>query len=218
MLNFNNIEDLVTYMFESLDNEDNLVSVIANKDITVEIMKELLAYDNVILDLCNVNSFEYDREYLLSLHDETNTDHWHVSVEQIYNYDKEIYLGTSGYVLFHEDVNSKALVDMQNNENIQLSEYDLFIIGEDDEETVPEDFNISDNYTINGKIASKAAFDNYISKLKGTGNESSYTIITEKNIDVDEIKEFLNNIRHDFERDILDMRPYPFWYMPRIFC
>ena len=42
MLNFENIENLVSHMFDNLDNEDNLVSVIANKQMIIDIMVELL--------------------------------------------------------------------------------------------------------------------------------------------------------------------------------
>lgn len=132
MQNFENIKDLVAYMFDKLDGEEP-VSVIANKDLTVSIMKELLDYDDIILDICDIDSFEYDSEYLVSLRDEIDTDYYHVSVEQIYNYEKEKYFGTDGYVLFHEDVNSKALIDMQKNENVELSGYDWFTIGDDEE-------------------------------------------------------------------------------------
>ena len=31
MLNFENIEDLASYMFDNLDNEEHLITVIANK-------------------------------------------------------------------------------------------------------------------------------------------------------------------------------------------
>ncbi|KAI4445089.1 hypothetical protein C823_007594 [Eubacterium plexicaudatum ASF492] len=44
MLNFENVEDLVSHMFANLDNEDNLVSVIANKQMIIDIMVELLNY------------------------------------------------------------------------------------------------------------------------------------------------------------------------------
>lgn len=132
MQNFENIKDLVAYMFEKLDGEEP-VSVVADKDLIVSIMKELLDYDDIILDICDINSFEYDSEYLVSLRDEIDTDYYHVSVEQIYNYEREKYFGTDGYVLFHEDVNSKALIDMQNNKNIEMSGHDWFVIGEDEE-------------------------------------------------------------------------------------
>lgn len=133
MQNFENVEDLVTYMFDKLNGEDP-VSVVADKDLTISIMKELLDYDDIILDICDIDSFEYDREYLISLRDEIDTDYWHISIEQIYNYEKEKYFGTDGYVLFHGDVNSKSLIDMQNNEYAELSGYDWFTIGEDEEE------------------------------------------------------------------------------------
>ncbi|MBD5534517.1 MAG: hypothetical protein HDQ99_02435 [Lachnospiraceae bacterium] len=205
MLNFNNIEDLVTHMFENLDNEDNLVSVVANKDITVEIMKELLAYDNVILDLCNVNSFEYDREYLLSLHDETDTDHWHVSVEQIYNYDKEMYLGTSGYVLFHEDVNSKAMLDMQNNEFMPLGEHDWFIFWETAAEDDYEDDNTEDT-------------DPDV-ETDDKDVDSGYSVTVKVDLDTDEVGKIIRDMKKNMQRElsgVFDMlyRPYPYEYHP----
>lgn len=47
MLKFENIENLVSHMFANLDNEDNLVSVIANKQMIIDIMVELLNYKNL---------------------------------------------------------------------------------------------------------------------------------------------------------------------------
>ena len=64
MLNFENIEDLVSHMFGSLNNEDNFVSVIANKQMVIDIMLELLNYKNVILESCDI---DYEEEYDLSL-------------------------------------------------------------------------------------------------------------------------------------------------------
>lgn len=133
MLNFENIEDLVSYMFEKLDGDDP-VSVVANKDLSISIIQELLEYKNVILKYANVDDYEYDKEYIVTLHDDCDSDSWDVAIEPIYNYEKEMYFGTDGYVLFHEDVNSKVMIDMQNNENVELSGHDWFIIGEDDNE------------------------------------------------------------------------------------
>lgn len=110
MQNFENIEELVAHMFEKSD-DDELVSVVADKDLAVAIMKELLDYDDVILNFANVDTYDYDKEYLVSLYDDTDTDYWYVSIEQIYDDEKEIYFSNGGYVLFHEDVNSKALID-----------------------------------------------------------------------------------------------------------
>lgn len=135
MLNFENIEDLVSHMFDNLDNEDNLVSVIANKKMVTNIMVELLNYKNVILESCEIDyDEEYHREYIVSLFDDVESDNWHVNVEKCYLTQKDKYVSTDGYILFHEDVNSKAMVDMQNNEYMPLGEHDWFAIDEEESE------------------------------------------------------------------------------------
>lgn len=166
MQNFENIEELVSHMFEKLDGDDT-VSVVADKDLAVAIMKELLEYDNVILNFANVDTYDYDKEYLVSLYDDTDTDYWYVSIEQLYNYEKEMYFGTDGYILFHEDINSKALVDMQNNENIELSDYDWFIIGEDEETDDTDEIETEESchYTVNGKSVTKDEYNAFVSKF-----------------------------------------------------
>jgi len=138
MQNFKDVEELIVHMFEKLDG-DETISVVADKDLAVSIMKKLLSYDDVILSFANVDTYDYDREYLVSLHDDTDTDYWYVSIKQIYNYDKDMYFGTDGYVLFHEGVNSKALIDMKNHKFTKLSGYDWFVIGEDKNEDSSED-------------------------------------------------------------------------------
>ena len=83
MLNYENIENLVSHMFDNLDNEDNLVSVIANKKMVTDIMVELLNYKNVILESCELDyDEEYDREYIVSLFDDVESDNWHINVEK----------------------------------------------------------------------------------------------------------------------------------------
>lgn len=138
MLNFENIEDLVSHMFEKLDGND-LVSVVANKELSVAIIQELLEYKNVILKYANVDDYEYNKEYIVTLHDDCDSDSWDIAIEPIYNYEKEMYFGTDGYVLFHEDANSKAMLDMQNNENVELSGHDWFTIEEEESEDTEED-------------------------------------------------------------------------------
>ena len=140
MLNFENIEDLVSHMFANLDNENNLASIITNKSMTTDIMVELLNYKNVILNSCDIDyEEEYDREYIVSLFNDVESDNWYVNVEKSYLPEKEKYVATEGYVLFHEDVNSKAMVDMQNNEYMSLGEHDWFTIGEEKLENINED-------------------------------------------------------------------------------
>lgn len=182
MQNFENIEELVAHMFDKLDGDDP-VSVVADKDLAVSIMKEMLDYDGVILNFANVDTFDYDKEYIVSLYDDTDTDYWHVSIEQVYNCEKDKYLGTDGYVLFHEDVNSKALLDMKNNENIELSGYDWFVIGEEETDDIKnndvsankdviksDDKSISTTfkevYKVNNKIVDKDTFEKQFMKFK----------------------------------------------------
>ena len=92
MLNFENIEDFVSHMFANLDNENNLVSVIANKHLATGIMVELLSYKNVFLDSCEIDyEEEYDKEYIVSLFDDAESDNWYVNVEKCYLPEKEKY-------------------------------------------------------------------------------------------------------------------------------
>lgn len=131
MLKFEDIEDLVSYMFEKTDG-DKTVSVVADKDLAVEIMTELLSYEDMILDIAEVDTFDYDKEYVVSLWSELDTDYWHVSIEQAYDYENEQYNPIYyGYVLFHEDVNSKAQIEMKNDMSDNLLCCDWFILGED---------------------------------------------------------------------------------------
>lgn len=133
MLNFIDVSDLVNYMFENFEYEKP-ISIVANKELSIDIMKELLTYEDTVIDICDINAYEYDKEYLVTLDSESDEDCWHICVEQSYNYDNELYYGMDGYVLFHEDVNSKALIDMQQNELLRPESHDWFVIEEDVEE------------------------------------------------------------------------------------
>ncbi|MCM1233001.1 MAG: hypothetical protein NC489_22990 [Ruminococcus flavefaciens] len=179
MLNFENIEDLVSYMFNNLDNEDSLVSVISNKEMTIEILHELLEYENVILNSCEIDYDDYyDKEYLVTLFDDIESDNWYINVEKCYLPDSNKYISIDGYVLFHENVNSKAMIDMQNNELMPLGEHDLFVVGEEvegDNDADSEDTEeLSDKsvttstsvYKINGKEVSKETFKSELDKVE----------------------------------------------------
>lgn len=207
MLNFENIENLVSHMFDNLDNEDNLVSVIANKKMVTDIMVELLNYKNVILESCELDyDEEYDREYIVSLFDDVESDNWHVNVKKCYLAQKDKYISTDGYILFHEDVNSKAMVDMQNNEYMPLGEHDWFTIGNEELEDINEDNNDVET------------------NLDGTDPEdelddSGYSITVKVGLDTDEAEKIIRDMRKNFQRELSDMfgisyRPLPlrfFW-------
>lgn len=212
MLNFENIEDLVSYMFEKLDGDDP-VSVVANKELSVSIIQELLEYKNVILKYANVDDYEYDKEYIVTLYDDRDSDSWDISIEPIYNYAKEMYFGTDGYVLFHEDVNSKAMLDMQNNENVELSGHDWFTVGEEEEsdnDDGGEDTNADaeSTYTVNGKSVDKETFDEYVSKFAhdlvdentDASDDGNYSISVKCNLDAVEALEMIADMERRMTR------------------
>lgn len=198
MFNFDNVEDLVAYMFENVDGEEP-ISVVANEELAVSIIKELLEYEHVNLKYANVDGWEYDKEYIVTLNDDIDTDDWDIAIEPIYNYEKEMYFGTDGYVLFHEDVNSKAMIDMQNNEFMPLEEHDWFTVGEAD---------VTDETDPNSEREDAAKEDT-----------SDFSLTIEATVDTDEVQKIFEDMERDLRREMVDMlyRPKPFMYMPRIF-
>lgn len=206
MINFENIEDLASYMFEQLDGDDP-VSVVANKELSVSIIEELLEYKNVILKYANVDDYEYDKEYIVTLHDDCDSDSWDISIEPIYNYEKEMYFGTDGYVLFHEDANSKAMLDMQNNENIELSGHDWFTVGEEELEDTEDDNEETD--------LEDDVYD------EDESNDSDYSVTIKVGLDSKETEDIIRDMRKNFQREFSEMfdmlyRPYLYEYPPRI--
>ena len=175
MFYFSDFEDLAEYMFEKTDNEDNLVSVISDKETAVEIMRELLNYEDVILDSCEIlNDNDYDREYFVSLYDDRDSVYWYVNVEKAYCEENEKYLSTVGFILFHEDTNSKAMIDMQNNSFSPLKEYDWFVISEDEDNDTEESNagknplpseDVNEVYMVNGKKTDKETYQKIMKEL-----------------------------------------------------
>lgn len=212
MLKFENVEDLVSHMFANLGNENNLVSVIANKQMITDIMVELLNYKNVILNNCDIDyEEEYDREYIVSLFDDAESDNWYVNVGKSYLPEKEKYVATEGYVLFHEDVNSKAMVDMQNSKVFPLNDHDWFTVGETEFDETDEDGNNKD-----------IDLDDVSDKDEST--DSGYNITVKVGLDTDEAEKMIHDMRKNFQRELYDMfdwlyRPYPYFfeYRPMIF-
>lgn len=131
MRKYDDIEELVSDMFDIVD-VDEPVSVIADKDFVVAVMQEMLTYEDTIIEYCDIDILGYDREYFICLRYDNDDECYYICIDRIYDYNSEKYIGTCGYVLFHEDANSKALIDMQNNEMSFLTGHDWFVIGEDD--------------------------------------------------------------------------------------
>ena len=111
--------------------EDYPVSVVANPLVTMELFKEFMMCDNVELALCDIDNYGYDKEYVITLSDDSEFG-LELSVDKAYYGAKDIYLSTGGLVLFHENVPSKALLDMKGNEYTEF-DYDWFVFDCDEE-------------------------------------------------------------------------------------
>ena len=131
MLNFEDVEDIVGYMIDEVE-EEHPVSVVADRDMILDIMRKMFEYKGISIDICSIEPIEeYDKEYALTLFMDCCDDSLSFSVENIYNSEKDMYFAVDGHVLFHEDVNSKALIDMENNKYVDIT-HDWFTIGEEE--------------------------------------------------------------------------------------
>lgn len=167
--NFTDIEELVSYMYEKVE-DGYPVTVIADKDMTIDIMQEFLLYDNTNLVSVELDTYEYDKEYQVVLTYDSDDETYRFYVNFAYDYETKKYYGMDGIVLFHEDVNSKALVDMQSNECAYMTEHDWFTFdndvdeSEDDEVSDEEDTEVTENkdrenkYFLNGKPVTKEEY------------------------------------------------------------
>lgn len=173
---FDDVEELVTYMWDKIVDTNEPVTVIADKDTVVNVMNELLTYEDVSLKDCDI-SIEYDKEYFVSLY--RDGGEWEIYVHPAYNDENNRYYGKSGYVLFHEDINSKALVDMQNNDVAKMSGHDWFIIGEDDS------FDTDDE----GEIDQE---DEETTKDSGDDSNGEYTVTIKSSVDLGDVMTLLH--------------------------
>lgn len=145
------------------------VTAIVSKDIAIDMMQEFLSYDNT-----NVGSLEftdiYDKEYQVVLEYDADDETYNFYINYSYDYEAERYYGIDGVVLFHEDVNSKALIDMQSDEDYEMTEHDWFtfdtdvVTDEDDDVSDKEDTALTENkdsenkYFLNGKPVTKEEY------------------------------------------------------------
>lgn len=111
--------------------------------------------------------------------------------------------------MFHEDVNSKAIVDMQKNEYLPLGEHDWFAISEDEESDNDNgNADTETTYTVNGKPVDKKTFNKHVSKFapdlvdKNTdvSNDGNYSISVKCNLDADEALEIIADMERRMTR------------------
>ena len=125
MFRFNTIEDIFDCMLSTVD-VDYPVSVVANEYITKELLRVFMMYDCVDLEMCDIDSIGYDKEYIVTLGDDEENG-LYLTVDKAYYAEKDVYLSTDGFVLFHENVPYKAQMDMEKNEYTEF-ESDWFVL------------------------------------------------------------------------------------------
>lgn len=210
MLNFENYECIADYMKNYIDDVNDSISVVANKAMAVEIMYELLRWEDVNLSKCNIeHDFYYDKEYMITLYyDPYDNSKICVDVEEAYSDDLERYIVGSDSVLFYEDVNSKALIDMENNPFFENVFHDWFTIGEDELEDTDK-YDTDEETDLNDDDSEDELGD------------SDYSVTIKVGLDSEEAEDLIRDMRKNFQREFPDMfdmlyRPYLYEYHPRI--
>lgn len=205
MLNFENYEYIADYMKNYIDEVHDSISIVVNKDMVIEIMYELLRWEDVNLSKCNIeHDSYYDKEYMITLYyDPEDNNKICIDVEQAYSFDLRRYIVGSDSVLFYEDVNSKALIDMQNNPFFENVFHDWFTIGEDTLDDVDEDCsaNISD-------------LDDSEIDDENDPNDSGYGITVKVGLDTEEAEKIIRDMKKNFQRELSDMFGIPYRPLP----
>ena len=144
MITFINIDNLCEHIIDMAEKE--VVNMIAHRGIILETLRCIEHSYNIkigCIDIDFVN--DYDKEYTLCTYYDDDSDLLNVSIEKLFDEEKNCYLGVDGYVLIHENANSRALRDILDNHNSEVSDYDWFAIGEDDAEEPVGYNNIIEN-------------------------------------------------------------------------
>ncbi len=196
MLNFENYEYIADYMKNYIDEVHDSISIVVNKDMVIEIMYELLRWEDVNLSKCNIeHDSYYDKEYMITLYYDTEDNNKIcIDVEQAYSFELRRYIVGSDSVLFYEDVNSKALIDMQNNPFFENVFHDWFTIVEDTLDDVDEDCsaNISD-------------LDDSETDDENDSTDSGYSITVKVGLDTNEAEQIIRNMKKSLQREVSDM-------------
>ena len=208
MLNFENYEYIADYMKDYINDVNDSISDVTNKDMAVEIMYELLRWEDVNLSKCNIeHDSYYDKEYLITLYyDPDDNDKICVDVEEAYSDALDRYIVGSDSVLFYEDVNSKALIDMENNPFFENIFHDWLTIGLEES----EDFNEDDSKAENGLDASDS---------EDESTDSGYSVTVKVGLDTEEAEGIIRDMNRNLNRHVSNMfdmlyRPHLYKYRP----
>lgn len=134
---FDNIMQCIGYMLGLLNDADSdtatdSVSIVANSDIAIEFMRAftlMCESDFVKPGVIIFDPYEYHKEYVITIIPDLEDDTIIISMEPAYSAEVDSYLSPGGYVLFHKGTDERALDDIQENPNVEMSGYDWFSIG-----------------------------------------------------------------------------------------
>lgn len=196
MITFINIDNLCEHIIDMAEKE--VVNMIAHRGIILETLRCIEHSYNIkigCIDIDFVN--DYDKEYTLCTYYDDDSDLLNVSIEKLFDEEKNCYLGVDGYVLIHENANSRALRDILDNHNSEVSDYDWFAIGEDDAEEPVRYNNIVENKNTD-KISVK--------HLKNDEEEIHGVILSSSDGDICNIYSYyMADIFDNFDRNGLKM-------------
>lgn len=164
-LYFADTGDVIDYMMDIAEKVGN-VALVSNYDNIMKIFKEIISdYAPVTIEIVEIDSYEYDREYVIDLSIEDKDIK--LSVCKVYNEDAKRYLASDGIVLIDQDnVHQKYVDDCENNDWVSFVPRYFSIAEEPDGECCDGDkyFVESHTFTMAGSefVPSVYVSDNHI--------------------------------------------------------
>lgn len=175
------IEDITDIFLQHAANTEDIVGLIANKELIEYVMNEALSEDWIYLLKINLEADD-DMEYMISIEPDGC-----LIVQPIESYEDKYFTNIKyAFVSMDEDI-SQITID-----NLLDRDIPIVLFGYDEEN------DYKDNYTVNGKSVSKNEFDEFISKFKKTTYDNNFTNASTvvKSIVLSNTKDVIENIEH----------------------
>lgn len=112
-------------------NKNGQVAVIGEDETIKDLAMYFTDIEEFDIALADIDSFSYDREYIMTIDDEEGT----LYIEKAYNENHGTYIGVDGVIFVQDTVNSKFIVDVKNHDLVE-AEFRLFTF---DYEEIEED-------------------------------------------------------------------------------
>lgn len=175
------IEDITDIFLQHATNTENIVGLIANKELIEYVMNEALSEDWIYLLKINLEA-DNDMEYMISIEPDGC-----LIVQPIESYEDKYFTNIKyAFVSMDEDI-SQITID-----NLLDRDIPIVLFGYDEEN------DYKGNYTVNGKSVSKDEFNKFISKFKKTTYDNNFTNASTvaKSIVLSNTKDVIENIEH----------------------